>query len=110
MMKRASFRWWNSGLCRAFKITPPPGPREEFAVVTNDQKRDQAEARFARTQKKIERAEEGKKALADHEIEAARVNDNTMRLRVLRLAKEVADRKIAQLGPTPNARIKTRSA
>ena len=51
--------------------------------------RDEAESRFARAQKA---AEEGKKALKEHEAEAVRVNANTARLRALRLAKEAAER------------------
>jgi len=55
----------------------------------NQKGRDEAESRFARAQKA---AENSKKALREHEAEAARVDANTARLRALRLAKEAADR------------------
>ncbi len=51
--------------------------------------RDQAETRFARAQKA---AEDSKKALKEHQVEAARIDANTARLRALRLAKEAAER------------------
>jgi hypothetical protein len=63
--------------------------------------RDEAESRFARSQRT---AEEGKKALQEHEAEAARVNANTARLRALRLAKEAADRE----NPPPKPEKKTK--
>jgi hypothetical protein len=67
--------------------------------------RDEAETRFSRAQKA---AEEGKKALKEHEAEAARVNANTARLRALRLAKEEADR--ANAAPKPKRRTAKKKA
>lgn len=65
---------------------------------------DEAESRFARAQKA---AEEGKKALKEHEAEAARVNANTARLRTLRLAKEAADRENPPPKPARKAKRTT---
>lgn len=48
---------------------------------------DRANAQF----RKLQRAEEGKKALSDYEIQQAAVRAKTARLRALRLAHEVAN-------------------
>lgn len=66
--------------------------------------RDEAEARFTRAQKA---AEDSKKAMKEHEAEAARINANTARLRALRLAKEAADRENAL--PKPNRKTKKKT-
>jgi hypothetical protein len=47
-----------------------------------------AEAKFARTQK---RATDAARAMSDAQAEAKRVDENTLRLRALRLAKEARD-------------------
>jgi hypothetical protein len=65
-------------------------------VPNTPTRRDEAEARFTRAQKA---AEDGKKAMKEHEAEAARINANTARLRALRLAKEAADRESALAKP-----------
>jgi hypothetical protein len=78
---------------------------ERNPVAYGQKSRDEAESRFARAQKA---AEEGKKALKEHEAEAARVNANTARLRALRLAKEAADRE--NLPPKPKRRTAKRTA
>jgi hypothetical protein len=49
--------------------------------------RDRAEANF----KKLERAEDGRKARIEYEAEAVAVRARTAQLRSLRLAKEAAD-------------------
>ncbi len=51
-------------------------------------KRTVAEASFAKAQK---RAREAAQAMTEAETESKRVNDNTARLRALRLAKEAED-------------------
>ena len=58
-------------------------------MADNNKNRDEAEARFARSQKA---AEDGRKAMKEHEAEAARVNANMARLKALRLSKEAAER------------------
>ena len=59
--------------------------------------RDRAEASF----KKEERVREGAKAMAEHLAAAKAVDENTARLRALRLAKEAADRTAAAAKPAP---------
>jgi hypothetical protein len=63
--------------------------------------RQEAEARFTRAQKA---ADDSRKAMKEHDAEAARINANTARLRALRLAKEAADRD----NPPPKPERKTR--
>jgi hypothetical protein len=72
-------------------------------VSTTVKGRDEAEARFTRAQKA---AEDSKKAMKEHEAEAARINANTARLRALRLAKEAADRESAAAKPERKAKKK----
>lgn len=69
--------------------------------------RDEAEARFTRAQKA---AEDSRKAMKEHEAEAARINANTARLRALRLAKEAADRENAPPKPVRKTRKKAPAA
>ena len=64
--------------------------------------RTQAEATYARAQK---RAREASQAMTEVQAEAKRVNDNTARLRALRLAKEAADL-AAKAEPKPKAPAK----
>lgn len=66
-------------------------------MASND-KRINAESRFARTQK---RAEDASQAMKDAQAEVRRVEDNTQRLKALRLAKEAADRAEAIANPLP---------
>jgi hypothetical protein len=73
--------------------------------MANDDKRINAESRFARTQK---RADDASQAMKDAQAEVKRVEDNTQRLRALRLAKEAADRAEAAANPPP-ARSKAKA-
>jgi hypothetical protein len=75
-------------------------------VPTAEKGREEAEARFARAQKA---AEDGRKAMKEHEAETARVDANTARLRALRLAKEAADREEA-LAAKPAGKGKKKAA
>ena len=63
-----------------------------------------AEASYARTQKRVRDAA---KAMTEVEVEAKRIDDNTQRLRALRLAKEAADAAAAAAKPPP-AKAKTK--
>lgn len=54
------------------------------------------------------RAAEANKAMSEHEIEQKRINDNTVKLRALRLAKEEADR-AAAAGPAPVKKGRTKA-
>jgi len=60
--------------------------------------KSEAEARYARAQK---RQQEATKAQSDFQVEAKRVDANTLRLRGLRLAKEAADAKALADAPPP---------
>jgi hypothetical protein len=74
--------------------------------VANNPKTD-AEARYAKAQK---RAQEASKAQSDADAEAKRVNDNTARLRALRLAKEASDAAAARANPPTRAKRKAAGA
>ena len=63
--------------------------------MANNSKSD-AEVRYAKAQK---RAQEATKAQSDADAEAKRVNDNTARLKALRLAKEASDAAAALANP-----------
>jgi hypothetical protein len=66
--------------------------------MASNEKRIAAESRFARTQK---RAEDASQAMKEAQAEARRVDDNTARLKALRLAKEAADEAEAAANPPP---------
>ncbi len=57
-----------------------------------DQARQQAEKRF----KQEERARDGRKAMAEYELQARATREKTARLKELRLAKEAKEAKEAQ--------------
>jgi hypothetical protein len=63
---------------------------EKETILTKNSKdvMDRAEASF----KKEERAREGAKAMRDYEAEGRAVREKTARLKLLRLAKEAADK------------------
>jgi hypothetical protein len=65
--------------------------------------REDAEVKFAAKQKK---AQEANRAMSDYEANVRRVDENTARLRALRLAKEAAE----AAEPKPAARRKTATA
>lgn len=67
--------------------------------------RTEAEARYAMAQK---RAKDAAKALTEAEIEAKRIDENTARLRALRLAKEAKEAAEAAAKPAkkPKPRAK----
>lgn len=67
-------------------------------MADNNKNRDEAEARFARSQKA---AEDGRKAMKEHEAEAARVNANMARLKALRLSKQAAEEAAERENPPP---------
>jgi hypothetical protein len=77
--------------------------------LNNKTPRTDAEAKFARTQK---RATDAARAVSDAAAEAKRVEDNTARLRALRLArdaKEAADREAGILPPAAKAKAKPKA-
>jgi hypothetical protein len=66
-----------------------------------DPRKQRAEAQF----KKMQRAEDGRKAMAEYEAGVATVRAKTARLRALRLARDAAE---AAAAPAPSAARKTR--
>jgi hypothetical protein len=60
--------------------------------VASKTSKTEAEAKFARMEK---RATDAARAVSDAEAEAKRVEDNTARLKALRLAKEAKDKEAA---------------
>ena len=67
-----------------------------------------AEAKFARTQK---RATEAARAMSDAQAETKRVDENTLRLKALRLAREAKEAKEAaeRAAVVPAAKAKPRA-
>jgi hypothetical protein len=63
--------------------------------VADNSKRNDASAQF----KKDQRAEDGRKAMADYEAEAAAIRAKTEKLRALRLAREAEIAKNAPVKP-----------
>jgi predicted TIM-barrel fold metal-dependent hydrolase len=57
---------------------------QETFTVTSDQARHRAEKSF----KQEERARDGRKAMAEYEVQARAIREKTARLKALRLAKE----------------------
>ena len=64
-------------------------------------RRTEAEERYSKAQK---RAKDAAKAMTEAEVEAKRVDENTARLRALRLAKEAKDAAAAAAGPPKKAK------
>lgn len=62
--------------------------------MADDSKKDAAHAQF----KKVQRAEDGKKAMSEYESDALAVRAKTARLRALRLARDTADPKAPDTG------------
>lgn len=80
------------------------GADKEILVSSKTSKTD-AEAKFARTQK---RATEAARAVSDAQAEAKRIDDNTARLRALRLARdarEAADRAAGVVPATAKPKV-----
>src|SRR5438105_11522442 len=69
--------------------------RQQEMNLTIRSKKDDANAQFD----KMQRAEDGKKALSEYEAEAAAVRAKTARLRALRLARDAAEQASAAVQP-----------
>ena len=65
--------------------------------MADDSKKQQADAQF----RKVQRAEDGKKAMAEYEAGVAAVRAKTEKLRELRLARDAADKAAAPVAPAP---------
>ena len=71
--------------------------------MADSSKKDEANVQF----KKLQRAEDGKKAMSEYESEGAAVRAKTARLRALRLARDAAE---AEAAPKEVATPKKKSA
>lgn len=65
--------------------------------MTENSRKDAADAQF----KKLQRAEDGKKAMSEYEAERERIRANTERLRALRLARDAAEQAAQEAAPAP---------
>jgi hypothetical protein len=74
--------------------------------LADQSKKDKANTEF----KKLQRAEEGKRAMSDYEAEAAAVRANTARLKALRLARDAADAARPAVAPAKKAGKKAKAA
>jgi hypothetical protein len=72
-------------------------------TLADKSKKDDAQAQF----NKLQRAEDGKKAMSDYEAEGAAVRAKTERLRALRLARDAAE---AAAAPTKKTAGKKKAA
>jgi hypothetical protein len=61
--------------------------RQQEMTLADKSKKDDAQAQF----QKLQRAEDGKKAMSEYEAEGAAVRAKTERLRALRLARDAAE-------------------
>jgi hypothetical protein len=73
--------------------------------LADHSKIDRADAQF----KKLQRAEDGKKAMAEYEAEQVAVRAKTERLRALRLAREAEVEAAAQAAPPKRAPARKRA-
>lgn len=65
--------------------------------MADQSKTDKANAQF----RKLQRVEDGKKAMSEYEAEQERIRANTARLRALRLARDAAEQAARQAAPAP---------
>jgi hypothetical protein len=78
-------------------------PDQEAALAeTRDNAKVHAEASF---RKKEQQLQDAQKARAEYQSAAHALDENTARLRALRLAKEAADRE-AGIAPAPKPKVK----
>jgi hypothetical protein len=75
-------------------------------ILADDSRTMAANAQF----KKLQRAQDGKKAMSEYEAEAAAVRTKTARLRAARLAKEAADAAEAAAAPVVPMSVKKTAA
>lgn len=77
--------------------------------MADQSRRDEANVQF----RKLQRAEDGKKAMSEYESEGIALRKKTERLKALRLAKEASDRAAAALAPAkkkPARKTKSKAA
>ncbi len=70
--------------------------------MADNSKKDEAQLQF----KKIQRAEDGKKAMDEYEAEGAAVRAKTARLKALRLARDAAEARAAPKAAAPTKKKK----
>lgn len=71
--------------------------------MADQSKTDKANAEF----RKLQRVEDGKKAMSEYEAERERVRANTARLRALRLARDAEEQAAQPVAPAKKAAKKT---
>jgi hypothetical protein len=76
--------------------------RQQELTVADKSKKDDAKAQIL----KVQRAEDGKKAMSEYEAEGAAVRAKTERLRALRLARDAAE----QAAPPKKAAAKKKAS
>ena len=69
--------------------------------MADDSKKQQADAQF----RKVQRAEDGKKAMAEYEAGVVAIRAKTEKLRELRLARDAADRAAAPAASAPAKKV-----
>ena len=69
--------------------------------MADDSRKQQADAQF----RKVQRAEDGKKAMAEYEASVAAVRAKTEKLRELRLARDAAEKIAAPVAPAPAKKV-----
>jgi hypothetical protein len=75
------------------------GPRPKEIGLSDDSKTQRADAQF----RKLQRAEDGKKAMSEYEAEGVAMRAKTAKLRALRLARDSAEQAAA---PPPSVPVK----
>jgi hypothetical protein len=75
-----------------------PTPETEETRLASSKAKSEAEARYAKAQKRVQ---EAAKAMNEVEAEARRIADNTARLKALRLARDAAERASAAAAAAP---------
>lgn len=70
--------------------------------MADNSKKDAADVQF----RKVQRAEDGKKAMSDYEAEVAATRAKTARLRALRLARDAATEAAEKTSPAKGAASK----
>jgi hypothetical protein len=69
--------------------------------LADDSKKQQADAQF----RKVQRAEDGKKAMAEYEAGVVAIRAKTEKLRELRLARDAADKAAAPAASAPAKKV-----
>lgn len=74
--------------------------------MSDDSKTQRANTQF----RKLQRAEDGKKAMSEYEAEGAAMRAKTEKLRALRLARDSAERAAAPQPAVPAKKVRTKKS